>query len=1093
MEEKSIRTTPTLLDITSEKDSKVRSKLKSEKILDTVSGKYRPGTEIYLADSGLRVVFDAEPQAILDQDGNSVGIDALVRVFDSDRELEVDPHRVFINPPIMVPDGGFEEYLDKSSNKTVRIPTYKEDAEAAYLQSLEDSIKQAPNSKGWRTRGTVTTIYSHNDAYLQSYDTTYSTARYGGGDVTLNTPNIQNVGQTTTPAYAIYELFLTFDASVIGVDALINSVDLNIYVYANSASPVVVETRLLDYSNAALTDGDWVSPPLSGYNLLASWDSSSFVGGFQMSHFSDNGTALEDLIDFGGNTRLFLTTNKMRVGTPPSGKDVVRFLTSQYSGTTYDPRIVVSHEAPSLPVEPDGIISTGDVAGSPSLLAGAVSVTSPSVSTTVVCAEPSIAGQNSVPIDSVLSPGTVVDALNLYAYTPVPVNETAMEATVGEPSVQAGVVALGVGPVTAGDALVPDIYTVVFARPQGVASTSNVGYPRVSDPAIAMPSGSSAIPVSGATKYTAQVMARTTTAGVQGTLGIVSEDWSGSGSACLPVIIRDTWTPLHFVFITDPTTTGVRFEFTKVSDGEADIELAGWGLYAGKVRAGYFNSGAGIDHENLTPYVLGLRSEAGSKSQVNKMTPIEGVLNVTLNNIDRLFTPRNTSSPYYGQIRKKARVEVQYQVGKNWYPLWTGFYDSLEIDTGEKSARQAKLKANHGMMYLANNRITYVPDYNRTSTEIIRDLLEDQPIPSERYTWLLDQAKWGINTTVSLPAATLNLDESSYIHPIAGVNWQEDTSVRQAFEDMVENELGFAYYDREGRINFRTRDKLIPAIDLDSAVHVDLNTEAQSANYEHRGIQATEVEVSYHPQEEYDGLLWSTASEGMVRVEQNEPTEILVSPETPEGFSITPYTIDAFGSGTSYFDAREHDNLNNDHNWGVDAYIVQEGKQIRLTFYNYTDEAVLVHAALYGTGYFSKEKQTLLVRNEPLLDENNGLTDAFKLDLSLVADETEARSIANHLMAVMYNAIDGIFNVEYEFGEKDTMRRRKIMGIQMGDVILVSEKHSGIERMPHLVLGESYAFAGNKLTVKHTLMPVRPTGVWLLDVSRWGIETKVGY
>src|SRR3990167_2691385 len=64
--------------------------------------------------NGLRLVFDAAPQFIANRAGDLVGIDATIRAFRGADELQIDPHRIFVNPPTQVPDGTFTTSLNEN-------------------------------------------------------------------------------------------------------------------------------------------------------------------------------------------------------------------------------------------------------------------------------------------------------------------------------------------------------------------------------------------------------------------------------------------------------------------------------------------------------------------------------------------------------------------------------------------------------------------------------------------------------------------------------------------------------------------------------------------------------------------------------------------------------------------------------------------------------------------------------------------------------------------------------------------------------------------------------------------------------------------
>ena len=67
------------------------------------------------------------------------------------------------------------------------------------------------------------------------------------------------------------------------------------------------------------------------------------------------------------------------------------------------------------------------------------------------------------------------------------------------------------------------------------------------------------------------------------------------------------------------------------------------------------------------------------------------------------------------------------------------------------------------------------------------------------------------------------------------------------------------------------------------------------------------------------------------------------------------------------------------------------------------------------------------------------------------------------------------------------------MALTIGQVVRLTESQTGIEDMPHLIVGENISVAGSRVTIRHTLLPIRPTDVWYLGFAKWGVDTKVGY
>lgn len=310
---------------------------------------------------GVSIVFDERPALIRDRAGLVVGVDAMVRVFRGTNEVKVDPHRICINPPVMVPDRG----VDADG-----MATYREDPAEAYLTWLVESLRDAPNAKGWRTKGTVTTVYSSTaDGDILSTSTTYSTARSGTGYSVDTAGSSAQIGQLLDGAdYYCYEAFFDFDTSSIpdtdNVSAVALALDGN---FDNSTTDFTMQARTKDWG-ASLTSADWVAgASLGGLTLLATFATSGFSA-FGYNTFTENGTNFQSAINKTGTTRIVVASDRLESNTAPTNAERVSVATADSTGTTQDPKLTITHAAST--VTANGALATVTVAG----LAGAATV-----------------------------------------------------------------------------------------------------------------------------------------------------------------------------------------------------------------------------------------------------------------------------------------------------------------------------------------------------------------------------------------------------------------------------------------------------------------------------------------------------------------------------------------------------------------------------------------------------------------------------------------------------------------------------------------------------------------------------------------------
>ena len=335
--------------VIAEPDPKARARLKAEHLRDLWAAAWpatgnlsitrRVGTQDWT------ILFDERPTLVRDRDGSIVGIDAMVRVFRGTTELRVDPHRNCVNPPIMVPDGTTYTVTDPETGETYEKKNYALNPREAYLRWLEQTIRDNPNLKGWRTRGTVTTVFATapgGEGTVVSPSTVYATARSGGGALGVE-DDVRGGQRLLTGTYTCREGFLIFDTSTIPDTDTVSAVVPSLYGVADqSDTDFVSALGTSSYNGGAVVTGDWVagaSLPAS----LATWNSSGYVADYNA--FTSAGASLNSAINKTGNTALILFSERHRDNTAPTGNEFVRFADADAAGTTTDPKLAITHAA----------------------------------------------------------------------------------------------------------------------------------------------------------------------------------------------------------------------------------------------------------------------------------------------------------------------------------------------------------------------------------------------------------------------------------------------------------------------------------------------------------------------------------------------------------------------------------------------------------------------------------------------------------------------------------------------------------------------------------------------------------------------------
>lgn len=347
--------------LVAELNPRVRARLKAEYLRDLWTAEWPvSGTPTVTRRVGAQnwsIVFDERPKVIRDQDGGIIGIDAMVRVFRGTTELKVDPHRICINPPVLVPDGTTHTVIDPVSGETYEKDNFELNPREAYLRWLVESIRGVPNAAGWRTKGTVTTVFATapgGNGMVQSLHSTYATARTGADQAAQNEHKIGQLFAAST--YFCYESFLIFDTSGIDDGDTVSAVVLSLDgYYDNSVTDFTAGVAASAYDGGAVVPGDWVSGASIPTPELATWSSAGYSAAYNaFTETADFKTAINKT----GNTSLILYSQRHRDATQPSGAEWLIFTDADAAGTTTDPKLDITHAAGGG-ADPEGRLKGG--------------------------------------------------------------------------------------------------------------------------------------------------------------------------------------------------------------------------------------------------------------------------------------------------------------------------------------------------------------------------------------------------------------------------------------------------------------------------------------------------------------------------------------------------------------------------------------------------------------------------------------------------------------------------------------------------------------------------------------------------------------
>lgn len=304
-----------------------------------------------------RLVFDEPVQPYLHPTtGEPVGVHAMIRLFDGDEEIPIDPHRIFINPPVHVEDPA-TELGDESA--PVRV-----DPKRAFLNAIWESVDDIPHPEGWRTKGTVISLYAAAGGYITSTSDevglggTYNQALNGTRYLSLSTPPVAYRsgcayvlgGEPHHDYYTANEAFLQFDLSSIPFGSVITDTTLQINLSLASSTTDIFEARYYNWG-LTLATSDWIPGNVladfpENYPLLATIQGPLLAG---WNSFTSESALLSTVASGLGTLHVVVNGYEFRACVPPLQDDKWRLTNVRSSPTLVSPKLVVTSETPTTP------------------------------------------------------------------------------------------------------------------------------------------------------------------------------------------------------------------------------------------------------------------------------------------------------------------------------------------------------------------------------------------------------------------------------------------------------------------------------------------------------------------------------------------------------------------------------------------------------------------------------------------------------------------------------------------------------------------------------------------------------------------------
>lgn len=243
------------------------------------------------------------------------------------------------------------------------------------------------------------------------------------------------------------------------------------------------------------------------------------------------------------------------------------------------------------------------------------------------------------------------------------------------------------------------------------------------------------------------------------------------------------WVQIAVPFTSHSSSNGVYFRLIRAGTTSlTGIYVTGLMVIVGTYSVGDgigFNVGGVTNmYDNLTRWVMGGRWSLGARSAYVAMAGM-GQLQLTLNNVDKLFSPEYSSSPLAGiMLECQIYIEAMGPGDTTWTRMWTGWIDSVLPTPGRSGPFTAILTATDILRFLEGKEIRIfllTGTYFTVATNIILTLAQ-----------LPGGGSVGMSGTLG-----------RYSWPYVGDNWAEGVDGATALAEIAASERGFLYSLRD--------------------------------------------------------------------------------------------------------------------------------------------------------------------------------------------------------------------------------------------------------------------------------------------------------
>lgn len=555
--------------------------------------------------------------------------------------------------------------------------------------------------------------------------------------------------------------------------------------------------------------------------------------------------------------------------------------------------------------------------------------------------------------------------------------------------------------------------------------------------------------------------------------------------------ITTEWQRFDFYLANRSYLRGVGFEWTTEKgglptglDNVGTLEIRGFMLVEGSEPTTY-QVGPIAAYDDVTEYVLSWNTSSG-KDDFNDPMAYEGQATILLNNVSRLFSPKNQDSPLYGYLIQNLKVVITL----GGVSVWQGWVTEYEISAGLWEDRQVTLSCKQGIYRLKEGEFSATVRTDAKINDVLTEIIDNsgwKPTTNPFYS-VLGGASLDESFTLNDPEAAFSrIDEGVNTLEITGLDWGRKTDVDSAISDLLESESAMLWIDRDGKLVMVNREYWVNR-EPDVTYNIDSLPYLTRAEYQYGQDMVNRVQVTINKKRQTtDTPVWKTYRAVYVKPQSNRYLEI--NPQYQEGRArtVVNFTLDGATKTGYYKDpGMKYEDTDNANTTDMERVILElipdTGNRYRLRINNTGTKGLWIDVELKGD-YLETGDETPIIYEDTEAIELTGAIHYEQVTTDLLSRDYEAENMA--AFRVLRAAVpDGEFKtLEFQLNMFMLEELETLLDTVLGHIVEITEGQTGEVSSPHVVIAEEFSLNGGVITVRFMLARAQKERYFALDTD----------